>query len=131
MNKVQQRQTKYCTAIELLLPSLGHASNADLIKHIRLQFPEVSATTVHRATARLAERGVIAIAPSTKDGAIRYDANVRPHDHFMCESCGLLRDADVKEFVVPTLEQHIGDCSISGRLTISGVCKKCTKGNAK
>lgn len=113
------------------MPALGHATNADLLKHVRLQFPEVSATTIHRATARLAERGSINVAPPTKDGSIRYDANIQPHDHFMCESCGLLRDADIKEFVAPTLEQHIGDCRISGRLTISGICKNCTKGTAK
>lgn len=122
------RQTKYCTAIEQILPALGHATNAELLAVLRNQFPDLSATTVHRATARLAERGVIAIAPSTKDGTMRYDANIAPHDHFMCDSCGLLRDADVKDKVVPILEASIGGCRISGQLTINGLCKACIKG---
>lgn len=121
------RQTKYCNAIEQVLPALGHATNAQLLAHLRLTFPEVSATTVHRATARLAERGTIALGPATASGAMQYDANTNPHDHFMCTNCGLLRDTDVKEQVTSILESSIDGCHISGRLTISGLCKSCIK----
>ena len=92
---------------------------------MRRSFPELSATTVHRATSRLAARGKIGIAPSTIDGSMRYDANTQPHDHFLCSQCGVLRDTDIKQQIVPILEQNIGDCSISGRITISGICKNC------
>ena len=120
-----QRQTKYCTAIETILESLGHATNAELLTELKKAFPAVSATTVHRATSRLAERGVISTAPPSSDGSMTYDANVVPHDHFQCVSCGVLRDTNIKDKVVPILESSIGDCHISGRLTISGTCKKC------
>lgn len=124
---ITERQTKYCLAIEELLKELGHATNAQLLEAIRMQFPDVSATTVHRATARLASRGKIAVAPTMIDGSMRYDANITPHDHFMCSNCGVLRDTDIKAQVKPILETEIGDCTISGRLTVSGLCKKCTK----
>lgn len=122
---IHQRQTKYCQSIESMLDMLGHATNAQLLAELQKDFPSLSATTVHRATARLAERGTISIAPPTQDGSMRYDTNIRPHDHFMCTSCGLLRDTDIKSKVVPILETSIGDCQISGRLTISGTCKQC------
>ncbi len=122
---IAQRQTKYCQAIEGLLRSLGHATNSQLLMELRRTYPDLSATTVHRATARLASRGVIQTAPASSDGSMRYDANVLPHDHFQCVSCGVLRDTDVKDEVVPILEASIGGCRISGRLTISGVCKQC------
>ena len=125
---VQSRQTKYCEAIEHALKIKGHATNSELIALLRETFPEVSATTVHRATARLASRGKISIAPSAIDGSMRYDANVQPHDHFLCNMCGVLRDTDIKQQVVPILEQSIGDCSISGRITVSGKCKNCKEG---
>lgn len=121
----QQRQTKYCQAIEASLLTVGHATNAELLKELQRAFPALSATTVHRATARLAERGVISVAPPSQDGAMRYDANALPHDHFMCTVCGRLRDADIKDKVVPIIESSIEDCHISGRLTISGICKQC------
>ena len=124
-----QRQTKYCQAIELEISKLGHATNAELLEALRLLYPELSATTVHRATSRLASRGTIGIAPPRNDGSMCYDSNAKPHDHFQCLSCGVLRDTDVKDKVIPILEDSIGDCSISGRLTISGICKICKEGS--
>ena len=122
---VTQRQTKYCQAIETMLVSLGHATNAALLAELQKSVPSLSATTVHRATARLAARGTIALAPPAPDGSMRYDTNTRPHDHFLCTNCGLLRDTDVKDKVTLILESSMEDCHISGRLTISGTCKQC------
>lgn len=128
---VNARQTKYCDAIKSTLVVKGHATNYELLHELRKAFPELSATTVHRATARLASRGEIATAPASKDGSMRYDSNIKPHDHFLCNNCDALRDTDVKEQITPMLEASIGDCQISGRLTISGTCKNCTKLNRK
>ena len=125
------RQTKYCNAIKSTLVINGHATNNELLYELRKVFPELSATTVHRATARLARRGEIATAPASKDGSMRYDTNIKPHDHFLCNNCDTLRDTDVKEKITPVLESSIGDCQISGRLTISGTCKNCIKLNRK
>ena len=122
---ITQRQTKYCQAIEVTLTNMGHATNNELLIELRKSYPDLSATTVHRATARLSARGIIAIAPTSHDGSMRYDTNVVPHDHFLCTNCGILRDTDVKNKMIPILESAIGDCHISGRLTISGICKKC------
>lgn len=121
------RMTKYCDAILQILPALGHATNADLLKILQIRYPNVSATTVHRATARMAERGLIAFAPKNQHGDIRYDAQLAPHDHFVCESCGLLQDADLKPAVSPLIEAAIHGGRISGRLTIHGVCKQCDR----
>lgn len=128
---VATRKTKYCQAIEDCLDTMRHATNADLLEQLRKLFPDLSATTVHRATARLAERGTIAIAPPTNDGVMRYDSNITPHDHFQCSECGLLKDTDIKDQVSPLLESALGGCQISGRLLISGICNKCIKGECK
>jgi Fur family peroxide stress response transcriptional regulator len=121
------RQTKYCNAIKSTLTDKGHATNNELLVELRKSFAELSATTVHRATARLASRGEVGLAPATKDGSMRYDANIKPHDHFLCNNCDMLRDTDVKHKITPILESSIIDCQISGRLTISGTCKNCIK----
>ena len=131
MNNVAttQRQTKYCQAIEVLLASMGHATNSELLVELRKTYPNLSATTVHRATSRLATRGSIAIAPPSRDGSTCYDTNVIPHDHFLCTSCGMLRDTNIKDKITPILESSMDDCHISGRLTISGLCKNCKEKN--
>lgn len=107
----------------------AHATNNNLLLELSKFFPELSATTVHRATSRLAERGEIGAAPASKNGTMRYDVNKEPHDHFLCSSCDLLRDTGIEDKVTPILESSIKDCQISGRLTISGTCKKGIKLN--
>lgn len=125
---VVERTSKYVAAVKHAMHQLGHASNNDLIQVLRSEFPELSATTVHRITARLLERGELRLAPSTLQNEMRYDITTTPHDHFMCNRCGHLRDAKLDPQVRPLIEASIGDgCSISGDLTVAGVCKKCQK----
>ena len=126
-NSLVGRSTKYCVSLRKVLATLGHATNNQLLVELRKLYPGLSATTVHRASARLAGRGEIGIAPAAKDGSKRYDANIKPHDHFHCTKCDGLRDTDVKASIKPILEASIGDCRISGRLTISGICMHCIK----
>ncbi len=128
LSSTDQRQTKYCQSIEGTLRKLGHATNAELLLALRQSFPDLSATTVHRATARLASRGTIAIAPTNNSGSMRYDANTKLHDHFQCSTCGRLHDTDIKNKIIPILESTIDGCKISGQLLITGTCKKCAKG---
>ncbi len=128
MEIASDRTTKYVTAVRRYMADEGHATNAQIIEALRAQFPDVSATTIHRVTTRLHERGELQLAPAAKDGAMRFDANVAPHDHFSCEHCGLLRDAQLSQMLGPLVEQAIGDgCSISGSLTVSGLCKACRR----
>lgn len=119
------RETKYCRAIRRALSETGHATNAQLHAALLAEYPQLSATTIHRATARLAARGTIATAPPTQDGVMRYDTNTTPHDHFSCRHCGILRDAHLTEVATDMLRSEIPDCEISGPLLISGICSKC------
>lgn len=125
------RETKYSRAVMEVLGSCGHATNSELQSLLAKNFPDISSTTVHRSTARLLERGLLAQAPPTSDGSMRYDANMRPHDHFICTSCGGLRDIDVADAVVPLVSSALGGCKITGRLVIHGSCKKCLTGGPR
>lgn len=125
------RQTKYCTDIEVLLRRLGHASNATLLSELRTTYPNLSATTVHRATARLAERGRIALAPIGASGVLLYDINTSPHDHFVCQACHGLRDIDIAQKVVPEVNKVLGECRVTGRLVLYGSCNICLKEEIK
>ena len=124
-NIVCKRETKYCRAIKKALSSAGHATNSQILMMLIKDFPDLSATTVHRATSRLANRGEIAIAPSTIDGQIRYDTNVTPHDHFQCSLCDNLRDVDIKDRIINILQDAENGCKISGRLIICVNCTDC------
>lgn len=124
---ITSRDTKYSTAILSAIGTLGHATNAELLLQLRTAFPEVSATTIHRATARLLERSKVLEAPVDIHGSMRYDAAITPHDHFICNGCGGIRDIDIADDVIPTVSKALGGCRITGRLVIYGSCEQCLR----
>lgn len=120
-----RRQSKYVQVIREYLLEVGHATNAELAVHLRSTYPAVSDTTVHRITARLLRDGECATGPIADDGAMRFDTNLLPHDHFECLHCGGLRDIIVSQSVRRELTQELGGCLVNGPLTIQGNCHKC------
>lgn len=131
--KPKARQTKYVTAVYEVLRELNHATNLELLQHVQLIYPEVSATTIHRVTARLKERGIIGRAPKPADGSERYDISTAPHHHFMCSNCSGICDMPETEEasrVVSQLKNLSRQCAFAGTLTLSGICIKC-KGEDK
>lgn len=123
-----ERSTRYVSDVQEYMEIAGHASVADILAHLRECHPLLSATTVHRITSRLLERGRLAVAPSTHDSVRRFDNTTHPHDHFMCSRCDLLRDAQLADELRPVIERAVGDgCRISGSLVVTGICKNCIK----
>ncbi len=127
VSTITPRRSKYCDAIGIAMRQLGHATNAEILELLSKNYPGISATTVHRATARMALRGELAMAPSDPTGAMRYDSNVSSHDHFMCERCGRLRDVDMPRELVQILKTQLDGCSVDGNMTLTGRCHRCKK----
>ena len=119
------RKSKYSTAVQSALARRQHATNAQLADDLRDVYPDVSDTTVHRVTQRLVTSGQCIKAPLAKCGSRRFDANTTTHDHFECTDCQQLRDINVSDEFRDEIRANVGDCSISGPLTIQGVCQKC------
>ncbi|HMT56187.1 MAG TPA: transcriptional repressor [Candidatus Saccharibacteria bacterium] len=121
------RTTPQIKAVVEAITQFGHATNAQLLREIQRDHPTISATTVHRITSRLYERGHLTTAPADANGAMRYDHNLAQHDHFICDICGGIRDIDVASTLIPTISKALGGCKISGRLVIRGSCENCNK----
>lgn len=122
------RQTKYATAVYETLQELKHATNGEILDSVQEKYPEVSATTIHRVTARLKLRGLIGYAPKPANGSERYDITAEPHHHFMCATCSGVCDVpETKDArrVIEQLKDLSGECALVGTLTLSGICKKC------
>jgi Fur family transcriptional regulator, peroxide stress response regulator len=127
--RAASRQTKYATAVVGALRNLEHATNKQLLDEVKQLFPEVSATTIHRVTARLKDRGLIGCAPRPANGAERFDATPEPHNHFMCVSCERVcdvPDSSEARSVMEQIKALSGDCALAGTLTLKGVCRACT-----
>ncbi|HEY5695502.1 MAG TPA: transcriptional repressor [Candidatus Saccharimonadales bacterium] len=122
---MHERNTKYIAAVREFVGMKGHASNADILAHLQRAYPAISATTIHRITSRLVERGEFIYAPATKDNAFRFDTTTSPHAHFQCIQCDCLRDISLPHNFIETLQEQLGDCKLTGPLTLQGTCMNC------
>jgi len=127
--KLSIRQTKYTLAVKDYMAVVGHATNSEILNYLRLTYPDLSATTVHRITARMLNRKLLALGPVSSDNYLRYDINVSKHDHFQCRQCDHLRDIIIPGNLLNALSDLTKDCQLSGPLVINGLCSHCLKHN--
>lgn len=75
----------------VLAAAESHPDVETVFRRVRLRVPTISLDTVYRTLASLEESGLVERIAATA-GPTRYDGNPFPHHHFVCRSCGLVRD---------------------------------------
>ena len=104
-----------------------HPSADMLYAMLQEQHPDISLATVYRNLTLFKNQGLIQ-SLGTVDGIERFDANVEPHVHFICQSCSAV--IDLPQIAVPeqlhnTVESlthgRVSDCQLS----FTGVCQSC------
>ncbi|MFI5298345.1 MAG: Fur family transcriptional regulator [Polyangiales bacterium] len=71
-----------------------HPTAQVIFDRLRRAMPTMSFATVYNTLAALEKSGscrVLQLGASGEDAA-RFDPNVTPHDHLVCERCGAVRD---------------------------------------
>lgn len=121
-----RRRSKYVDAVKYSLAHFGHATNAELCDDLRISYPHLSDTTVHRITQRLYDDGEIGFAALDRAGVMVYDARSDEHDHFYCEHCDSIRDVELPKTCRDSIHTAVGPCQLSNSLKIVGVCQGCT-----
>jgi Fur family peroxide stress response transcriptional regulator len=73
---------------------LSHPTAQELFERLRAEFPQMSFATVYKTLDTLARAG---LSGTLRLGsAARFDPNVAPHHHAVCEACGLVIDVPVR-----------------------------------
>jgi len=86
------RQRK--AVLEVVKRAHNHPDAAWIYQEVRKVVPKVSLGTIYRTLEALVEEGYL--IPITKAGeATRYDANLHPHLHLVCQGCGAIVDLEV------------------------------------
>lgn len=67
-----------------------HPTAQELYERLSDSFPGLSVATVYNTLAALTR--VQRCRPLELGGPVRFDPNVEPHDHAVCERCGSIRD---------------------------------------
>jgi Fur family peroxide stress response transcriptional regulator len=107
-----------------------HPDAETVFRGVRERVPTVSLDTVYRTLWLLEELGMISSLGPRRERA-RFDANLDSHHHFVCESCGLVRDFEYPrydELDVPDDVKRVGSVSRVS-VEVRGLCRACAGGS--
>jgi Fur family ferric uptake transcriptional regulator len=112
---------------EAVCAARSHPTAEAVHDRVRQAMPRVSLGTVYRNLQLLVAEG--RLRAWTRGRATRYDADLSPHDHFLCESCGLLLDLD-RAGAPLAAERRLQSrgFEVRGRiLDLIGLCRECRR----
>ena len=113
--------------LETLAKRIDHPGADDLYSAVRLRSPKISLGTVYRNLEVLAEAGTINRLYFF--GQKRFDANIAPHHHFYCTTCGKIEDIPL-DIEIPSLDPNdnwVKQREITGAtLVYFGLCSECS-----
>jgi len=122
----RQREMIY----EYLKNSHQHPSAEMIYTDLKQQIDGLSLGTVYRNLKLLEELGLARKAVSI-DGTDRYDAMCDDHVHFLCQSCGSIRDAEAPDAQKIWQAANLGSSyrPMKMDLIFTGLCPECAKSN--
>lgn len=117
---------------EYLCSSKEHPSADMVYEHLRNEMPNLSLGTVYRNLKVLEEMGKIRRV-TTLQNVERYDACCYDHAHFVCDSCGCVKNLPVLDTqkVSDICEVDAEDIVTRMNITFGGICTECAKNQRK
>ena len=105
-----------------------HPSAEAVYAEVAHDMPTISLRTVYQTLGDLAEMGEI-LQLELGTGAARFDPNIDPHHHLVCERCGLVRDVVVEQAEIrPTVTpENEGFRIIGTEIVFRGLCADCAQ----
>lgn len=123
---VRHRQSRQRHLVYRLVASTDSHPTAEWVfERVRREMPRISLGTVYRNLQLLVAEGKL--KSWSRGRTTRYDADLAPHDHFVCRGCGLLLDLDRVPQVFPA-ERSLrarGHRVTERVLEFIGLCREC------
>ena len=128
MEKTVKHFKKRDAILACLRSTQEHPSADWIYAKLKPEYPDISLGTVYRNLTLFKQQGLI-ISLGTVNGIERFDANVHPHVHFICNNCDAV--VDLPQMTVP---QELCRQAASGsggevtacQLTFTGICSNCS-----
>ena len=113
--------------LSCLRSTCAHPSAETLHEMLQPEHPDISLATVYRNLALFKQQGIIQ-SLGTVGGIERFDGNVEPHVHFICNSCHAV--IDLPQIAVPDQLRSIVENATGGnvgecQLSFTGTCQSC------
>ena len=104
-----------------------HPSAETVYAALKTKIPDLSLGTVYRNISLFKQQGLI-VSLGSVDGVERYDGNIDPHVHFVCQGCGTVSDLhalhvpeELNNAAARELDAAVDHC----HLTFFGRCRSC------
>lgn len=105
-----------------------HPSAETIYTDLKPQIPDLAMGTVYRNLSLFKKQGQI-MSVATVDGVERFDANTKPHVHFICTDCNAvidLHEMQVPQALCNTAETFCGGSVSDCQLSFTGRCRDCS-----
>ena len=105
----------------------AHPSAEMVYNHLKAEIPDLSLGTVYRNLNMFKSQGEI-ISLGTVNGVERFDGNIEPHVHFICNGCDSVTDLmqiHVPEELNQQVNRATGGNVTMCHLTFNGYCREC------
>lgn len=115
--------------LDLLQSTDCHPSAEWIYERVKLEHPEMSLATVYRNLKQFEKDGLIRSAETVKEKE-RFDANMMPHAHAVCRSCGKIVDIfdiPMPDGVNDEAARKTGFSVQYSEIKFSGLCPECMK----
>lgn len=106
--------------------SCEHPDAETVYERVKQRLPNISFDTVYRTLASLEDMNMIFRVDNLLPKA-RFDADRRPHNHFLCIKCGEVYDIfpeDGYKIEIPENSKKFGEIK-DVNLQVRGICNKC------
>ena len=118
---------KRTAILSFLRQTKDHPSAEMVFNHLKQEIPDLSLGTVYRNLSMFKAQGEL-ISLGTVNGVERFDGNVEPHVHFICNGCDAVTDLpqiQVPEELNQQVIKETGGTVNVCNLTFNGYCRDC------
>jgi len=126
LEKKYKRSKQRNSILELLRSTGSHPTASWIYDKLKKKYPDLSMGTIYRNLNILLEQGLIRKIDfgSTFD---RYDSNISPHYHFICERCGSITDIKlpIDDELNKRVDRVTNFTTKRHRIEFYGLCDKC------
>ena len=126
---MKETKIRYSKQRELILSNLqnrhDHPTAEMIYQDLKLEHPNLSLGTVYRNLNQLYQNKQINRL-DLGDPMIRFDGNMKPHMHFICDQCGMIYDIDTSENSIKQQLQTMHHHQIKTiHIKMTGTCQQC------
>ena len=127
MVRKQNFSRKRQAILEALRNTKIHPTAEWVHQTLKNDYPDLSLGTVYRNLSQFKEEGII-LSMGVINGQERFDANISPHSHFICNCCGAVIDIEEtfeNSEAAKQVNNKYGFTVEEQKIIFYGVCNKC------